>query len=278
MKVGTVPKITVGAAALIALIFIGFIGIRQMNSPTVEERVYLSPWEDGTARPQSSPEGLARQTNSTQDAENGDTQLQTAASESAGGIESTDDFLGQLEETDTAQFAAEAEFEPEVDQDFTTDTSTLLDDTGQSPKDVMYAYAEAWRNSDLEAMRPLLTKNMSRGGHDDDFEVSMEIGEVRHESSDDIPDEVIEAMVDEKTRQLESLMVVSFREMQSQASVVSSEYVDDEFHFRLRMPAPKIPGSEELAIEISVPPPPDLLIKMRKEEGVWRVYGGGMLE
>ena len=30
MKVGTVPKITVGAAALIALIFIGFVGVRQI--------------------------------------------------------------------------------------------------------------------------------------------------------------------------------------------------------------------------------------------------------
>ena len=54
MKVGTASKITVGTAALIAIIFIGYIGIRQMNAPTVEERVYLSPWEDGTARPQNS--------------------------------------------------------------------------------------------------------------------------------------------------------------------------------------------------------------------------------
>ena len=80
--------------------------------------MYLSPWEDGTARPRNSPEGLAGQTNSTQDAENGDTQLQTAASESAGGMESIDDFFGQSEETDTAQFATEVEFEPEVNQSF----------------------------------------------------------------------------------------------------------------------------------------------------------------
>ena len=57
MKVGTVPKITVGAAALIALIIIGSIVIRQMNAPIVEERVYLSPWEDGTARPRNNLEG-----------------------------------------------------------------------------------------------------------------------------------------------------------------------------------------------------------------------------
>ena len=62
MKVGTVPKIVVGVAALIALIFIGFVGVRQMNAPTVEERVYLSPWEDGTARPRNNSEDLAAQT------------------------------------------------------------------------------------------------------------------------------------------------------------------------------------------------------------------------
>ena len=278
MKVGTVPKITVGTAVLIAVIFIGFIRIRQMNSPTVEERVYLSPWEDGTARPQSSPEGLVAQTDSTQDMEGRDTQPQIATAASAAGMEPVDDFLGQPEETDTAQFAAEAEFEPEVDQGFTTDISTLLDDEGQSAEDVMYAYVEAWRNSDFKAMHPLLTADMRRGVPDGDAEVSIDIREVRHESSDDIPDEVHEAMVEEEMRQLEPLMVVSFREMQSQSSVVSSKYVGDEFHFRLRMPAPKIPDGGEQGVEISVLPPPDLLIKMRKEEGVWRVYESAMLE
>ena len=278
MKVGTVPKITVGVAALVAAIFIGFVGVRQMNAPTVEERVYLSPWEDGTARRPNNPEGLAAQVDSTQDTESGDTQLQTAASESAGRMEPIDDSLGQPEETDTAQFATEVEFESEADQDFSTDISTLLDDEGQSAEDVMYAYVEAWRNSDFKAMHPLLTADMRSGVPDGDAEVSIDIREVRHESSDDIPDEVHEAMVEEKTRQLEPLMIVSFREMQSQSSVVSSKYVGDEFHFRLRMPAPKIPDGGEQGVEISVLPPPDLLIKMRKEEGVWRVYEGAMLE
>ena len=264
MKVGTVSKITVGAAALIALIFIGFVGVRQIRAPKVEERVYLSPWEDGTARPQTIPEGLAGQTNSTQDAENGDTQPQIAAAESAAGMESIDDFFSQSEETDTAQFATEGEFEPDIEQSLTTDTSTLLDDKGQSAEDVMYAYVEAWRNSDFKAMHPLLTADMRRGVPDGDSEISIEIREVRHESSDDIPDEVHEAMVEEETRQLEPLMVVSFREMQSQSSVVSSKYVGDEFHFRLRMPAPKIPDGGEQGVEISVLPPPDLLIKCEK--------------
>ena len=53
VKVGAVPKMAVGATGLIALVLIGFIGLRQMNAPIIEERVYLSPWEDGTPRPRN---------------------------------------------------------------------------------------------------------------------------------------------------------------------------------------------------------------------------------
>ena len=283
MKVGTVSKITVGAAALIALIFIGFVGVREIRAPKVEERVYLSPWEDGTARPRNSPEGLAGQTNSTQDTEVRDNPPQIASAASAAGMESTDDFLGQPEETDTAQFAIEGESEPDIEQSLTTDTSTLLDDNGQSAEDVMNEFVEALRNADFEAIRQLLTADMRRG-LPDDSEIPIEIREVRHEV-----DGVVQATAEEEIRQLEPEMVEFFREVLSQSSVVSSEYVDDEFHFLLRMsapPAPRIPkipdngerGVEIVDISVSVTSPPDSLIKMRKEEGVWRVYEGPMLE
>ena len=285
MKVGTAPKITVGAAALIGLIFIGYIGIRQMNAPPVEERVYLSPWEDGTARPQNSSKGLAAQTDSTQDTEAGDTQPQIATAGSAEEKELIDDLFAELDETDLAQFATEADFEPDAEENLTADTSTLLDDRGQSAEDVMNAFMEAFRNSDFKAMRSLLTadmrNDMGHSGHDGS-EIPIEIREIQHESSDGIPDEAVEAMAEEKIRQLEPLLVESIRESQSQASVVSSEYVGDEFHFLLRLPAPRmpnIPDSREQGVErsISVTPPPDSLIKIRKEEGMWRVYEGGML-
>ena len=290
MKVGTASKITVGAAALIALIFIGYIGIRQMNAPPVEERVYLSPWEDGTARPQNGSKGLAAQTDSTQDTETGDTQPQITTAESAEERELIDDLFAELDETDLAQFAAEVEFDPDEEESLAADTSTLLDDTGQSAEDVMNAFMEAFRTSDFKAMRSLLTANMrndmGHSGHDGS-EIPIEIREIQHESSDGIPDEAFEeafeAMAEEKIRQLEPLLVESIRESQSQASVVGSEYVGDEFHFLLRLPAPrmpKIPDSAEQGVErsVSVNPPPDSLIKMRKEEGVWRVYEGGMLD
>ena len=286
MKVGTVPKITVGAAALIALIFIGYIGMRQMNAPTVEERVYLSPWEEGTARPQNSSEGLAAQTDSTQNTESQNNQPEIAVAESTEGLEPVGDFLGQPEELDAAQFTTGAGSEVDTDQNFTTDTSTLLDNRGQSAEDVMYAFVEAFRTSDYKAMRSLLTANMrndkGHGGHEDS-EIPIEIREIQHESSDGLPDEAFEAMAEEKIRQLEPLLVESIREIQSQASVVGGEYVGDEFHFLLRMPAPRIPkilDSEEQGVEssVSVTPPPDSLVKIRKEEGVWRVYEGAMLE
>ena len=269
MKVGTVSKITVGAAVLIGLIFIGFIGVHQIRAPQVEERVYLSPWEDGTARPQNSPERLAAETGSTQDAGNGDTQPQVATAASAAGMASIDDFFDPPDETDMGQFATETEFELDAEQDFTTDISASSENTGQAAEDVMYAFVEAWRNSDFKAMHPLLTADMRRSVPDDDSEVSIE---VRHEA-----DGIVEATDEEEIRQLEPLLIASFREMQSQALAVNGEYVGDEFHFLLRMPAPpapKIPDSEEQGVEISVSvtPPPDTLIKMRKEEGIWQVY------
>ena len=132
MKVGTVPKITVGILVLIAVIFIGFIGFRQMNVPTVEERVYLSPWEDGTARPQNNSEDLAAQTDSAQDAANRDNQSRVVAER----LE-LDDFSGQSADTDPEQFATEGEFESDTDQSFFADISVLLDDEGRSAEEVM---------------------------------------------------------------------------------------------------------------------------------------------
>ena len=283
MKVGTVPKITVGVAALIALIFIGFVGVRQMNSPTVEERVYLSPWEDGTARRPNNPEGLAAQANSTQDTESGDTQLQTAASESAGGIESTDEFFGQSEETDTAPFATEVEFEPDADQSLITNTSTLLDDTGQSAEDVMDAFVEAFRNSDIEAMLPLLTETLRNKeesgdlyeGSDrtittEDVEWVKEIAAGLGLTITKVGRTVVEETGDDSG--FEQMLKVF-----GQTEVVSGKYAGDEFHFQLRMPTmemPEIPPHAEIGTETPIPVP-DFLVKMRREDGMWRIYRYG---
>ena len=378
MKVGAVPKITVGAAALIALIFIGFIGIRQMNAPIVEERVYLSPWEDGTARPRNNPERFL--TDTAQDTENWNNLPQIAATASTAGTEPIDGLFGEPEGTDMAQFTTDGEFNLYTVWGFTTDTSVSSESTGQSAEDVMYAYLEGWRNLDFKAMGSLMTEQYRREGHEDsgdedsinmsdeapdeivetspqlepavlerilegrrqaslvsseyvgdEFhfrlaqllsvtdqgmsrctgtlyslikmrqengmwrvhdaessiesamaempaantrsdmgrsshnnpETPIEIREVQQESSDRIPGEAIEAMAEGKIKQLKPLLVESFREMQSQASAINSEYVDYELHFRLRMPALKIPEGREQGIEMSVTLPPDTVINSR---------------
>ena len=244
MKVGTVPKITVGAAALIALIFIGFVGIRQMNAPIVEERVYLSPWEDGTVRPQNSAEGLP--TDTTQDAENRSTQPQIAIAKSAAGMESIDDFFDQPDETDMGQFATETEFELDVEQDFTTDISASSESTNQSAEDTMYAYLEAYRNFDNDARYSLMTE------------------EYRHRPRDNFDDELPLELIEK--------IVELMRERSSQAEVESSKYVGDEFHFRLRAPALKIPDVSDRDTKVFMIGPSYEFIKMRKENGVWRIY------
>ena len=281
MKIGTVLKITVGVAALIALVFIGFVGVRQMNAPTVEERVYLSPWEDGTSRPRNDPEGLAAQTDSTQDTANRDNQSQNSATE----IEPNEDFFSQSEETDTVQFATEAEFESEEDQNLSANTFTLLDDEGRSPEDVMYAYVEAYKNADFEALFPLVT-GVAREGVEGALRILS--GGLTEELVNNIPEGMSEEMVDRGIQMMREMMQdpemqararEMFSQMFGQAEVVSSEYVEDEFHFRLRtMPElpelpeiPQVPGLE-------IPEMPELprsmetLVKMRRVDGAWQIY------
>ena len=270
MKVGAVAKTTVGIVVLIAVIFIGFIGVRQMNVPTVEERVYLSPWEDGTERPRNSAEDLASQTDATQDTENRDNQSQI----STGGLDLVDDFSGQSEETNTAQFTTDTEFEIETDQNLFTDISTLLDDEGQFPEDVMNAYLEAYRNVDANAMRSLLT-----GAPKEEFENGMmRVWNGNAELPQGLVDFVYRvvpkedvAVAAEILQEVKESRLPSIKQRNAQAEIASSEHVGDEFHFRIRIPVPKmreIPRVETPKLPDSVTP----IRKMRKENGVWRIY------
>ena len=273
IKVGTVPKITIGAAALIALIFIIFIGVRQMNAPTVEERVYLSPWDDGTERPRNSGEDLAVQTDSAQDRANRDNQSQISTER----LELTDDFLRQSEGTDTTQSTTNAEFESEPDPDLFADISTLLDDEDQLAEDVMNAYVEALRSFDVEGIRSLIT-----GAAKEKFESAMlpllkgelpkEMVDMYHSVFHDmLPPEKADEMVNEMIRTAKEGMLPVLKQMFSSAEVVSSEYVSDELHFQVRISSPEMPGASELGIP-EMPKMPDQLNKIRKENGVWRIY------
>ena len=277
MKVGTIPKITVGAVVLIALIFIGFVTIRQMNAPIVEERVYLSPWEDGTERPQNSSEGLASQTDSTQNTENRNNPSQISGE----GLGPIDNLSNQAEETDAAQFTTEAEFESEMDQSFFADISVLLDDEGRTAEEVMNAYVEALRSLDAEGIRSLVT-----GAAKQEFESGMLPildGELPKDMEDmyysvihDIlPAEKADEMVADLLQTLKKMMRPTFKQTYGQAEVVSSEHVGDEFHFRLRIPMPKLPEIPQVPGRVEMPKLPESverLVKMRKVDGVWQIY------
>ena len=286
MKVGTVPKITVGAAALIGLIFIGYIGIRQMNVSPVEERVYLSPWEAGTVRPQNSSERLAAQTNSTQDTEVRDNQSQIASAASAEERELIDDLFTELDETDSSQFATEANFDPDAEESLAAEVSTLLDDTGQSAEDVMDTFMEAWRNADFEAMLPLLTETLKRDEESgnlyersdrtitaEDVEKFEEIAARQGYTIDTTTIETIVAESEVGERSGFEHVLKTF----SQVDIANSKYVGDEFHFQLSMPAMELPEMP-LDVEIGTEGPisvPDYLVKMRKVDGLWRIYEYG---
>ena len=243
MKMGTVPKITVGVAALIAVIFIGFVGVRRLNAPTVEERVYLSPWEDGTTRPRNIPEGLP--TDTTQEAESGDTQPQIAATEFAAEMEPIDDFSNQLDETDMRYLATETEFERNTEQDFTTDISVSSDSTSQSAEDVMYAYLEAYRDFDNDVLESLMTEEHRHSYRDN--------------ASGELPLEIVDKIAE--------LM----RERNSQAEIESSKYVDNELHFQLKAPASDMPVVLDRGITVFIGASYEF-IKIRKENGVWLIY------
>ena len=243
MKIGTVPKVTIGAAALIAVIFIGFVGVRRMNAPTVEERVYLSPWEDALERPRNIPEGLP--TGTTQEAESGGAQPQIAATESAAGMEPIDDFSDQSDETDMTYLATETEFERNTEQDFHyRHIHASSDSTSQSAEDVMYAYLEAYRNFDNDALESLMTEEHRHSYRDNASELPLEI-----------VDKIAELMY----------------ERNSQAEVESSKYVGDEFHFQLTAPALDTPIVSDRGITVFIGASYEL-IKIRKENGVWLIY------
>ena len=96
----------------------------------------------------------------------------------------------------------------------------------QSAEDAMNAYVQAFKNLDAEVMRSMLT------------------GHAR---------ETFEMDAENLTEDMRTML----SQILSHMKVLNSEYVDDEFHFQLR-----VPGST----------PPEISVKMRKEEGVWLVY------
>ena len=256
MKIGTVPKITVGVIAIIAL---AFIGSRQLLSPEADS----SPSVEVTA----SKTDKRDQPGSEIDANRGNvvTALSRAdepqiSAEEMGQIE---DFFAQLESADAQLNTAEPteiEFRQDADEHATVNTDVLGEDgeaMGASAEEVMNVYVEALKNLDFEAMLSLETGAAREGTRDllDGFDNNL---------SDPVARGMLQSML-------------------SQAEIIGSEYVGDEFHFRLRVPL-RMPVLEGLEFPEGLEPPESLqllevlpesdilLIKMRKEDGTWRIY------
>ena len=97
---------------------------------------------------------------------------------------------------------------------------------GQSAEDVMNAFVEAFKNLDAETILPMFTGD-AREKFEGDFE--------------NVPED----------------MRTQMRQVLRQMEILSSGYVGDEFHFRLR-----VPGA----------PQPEVSVKMRKVKGIWLIY------
>ena len=99
----------------------------------------------------------------------------------------------------------------------------VLDVQRTSAENVMNAFVEAFKNLDSETIRSMLTGD-AREAFESDFE--------------EMPED----------------MRPQIRQMLSQTEIVSSEYVGDEFHFRLEVAKMR------------------KVVKMRKVEGIWLIY------
>ncbi len=277
MKVGTVPKITAGAVAIIVLAFIGtrqFISSKEDSSPSVEI-VASTPTESETSVAQTD---TARK--GAVSAPLPENKPQISAEE----MLQIEDFFDHLEgadeqsETQASQLATDGASNQDSESG-ETDSSVASEGTILSAEEVMNAYVEALKNVDLEETLPFVT-----GAYRDHIETSLRflggefpeefVNETLNAIEDNFPEGVPEALV-EKTREsviqsiLKGLDAIQtpegqskMREGYSQIEIVSSEYVGDEFHFRLEAPTSDSPRNT------------GFVLKMRKVDGEWRIYDG----
>ena len=267
MKIGTAPKITAGVIAIIAL---AFFGSRQLLSPEEDSTPSVEVAASTTNKLDQPVAGIdATRRNVVTTPSRADEPQMSA--EEMGQIE---DFFAQLDEADgqskTGQLA-EAEFQQDDDERVAVNTDVLTENTEQSAEEVMNAYLEALRNLDIDGMRSLMV-----GAAREDFEASVpmlsgelpeEILSIFDEVFDEIPEEVVELMLP----MMREMMPQMLKQMFSQVEIVKSEYVGDEYHFRIRVPPSEIPvpGGFEIPEDLVVP---DSVLKMRKKDGGWRIY------
>ena len=265
MKIGTIPKIAVG---VIAIIVIAFIGSRQLLSPQEDSLPSVEVTASTTNKLDQSVAGIdaTRRKLVTVPSRAEEPQISTEE------MEQIEDFFAQLEaddaQSDTGQLA-EAESRQDADERVAGNTDVFTENTEQSAEEVMNAYLEALRDLDIDGMRSLMV-----GAAREDFEASgvpMLSGELPKEILDifdEAPEETVELMLP----MMREMMPQILKQMLGQAEIVKSEYVGDEYHFRVRIPSPEIPvpGGFEILETLVIP---GSVYKMRKEDGVWQIYG-----
>ena len=284
MKVGTVPKITAGVAAIVILVFIGtrqFISSKE-DSPALVEVV--------TSAPSASAKSVAQREATTRKDVVPPSSRVDKPQLSADEMGQIEDFFAKLEGTD-AQSEADSpqlvtdEASNQNTQSGNSDSSVASEDTDLSAEEVMNAYVEAFRNLDFESVSLLSTGRIREEwakAATGDFPIldPAELAKLL-DGLKDLPDLPVEMrqMAEQQMRSIEQeIRSGAFeRKMRSvwlkslsQLEVVRSEYVGDEFHFELGGLAPDM--SEILGIEISKVSAPNEIFKMRKENGAWRVY------
>lgn len=255
MKIGTVPKITVGVIAFIAL---AFIGSRQLLSPEEDAPPSVAATVSKPGKSEQTTAEIGTSLKRVIIAPKRADEPQISAEE----MEQVEDFFAQLEEadaqseTDMPQHTTDAEEQDEIYID------EFVADTKQSAEDVMNAYVTAYKKLDFEAMLPLVTGSVRKG-----VESSLRFlgGELPDEFVNGIADNIPEEMIDDVLQTMREQMPEAAQKMQDrgvlgQLEIVSSGHVGKEFHFQLRMPMMEM--SEDSGI----------LHKMRKEKGVWRIY------
>ena len=156
MKIGTVPKITVGVVAIIVIVF---IGSQQLLSPKDGPSSSIKATVSTTSKPEQSDAEIETSLERVVTVPKRADEPQISAEE-MGQIE---DFFTQLEaadaesETETPQLATDVEADQNTEEDYTPDSSETSESTEQSAEDVMNAFVDAFKNLDFEVMGSLMT-------------------------------------------------------------------------------------------------------------------------
>ncbi|MDE0503693.1 MAG: sigma-70 family RNA polymerase sigma factor [Candidatus Poribacteria bacterium] len=243
MKIGTFPKVTVG---VIAILVIAFIGSRQLMYPKepqsssakalgpTEEKRASSGGEVYTAREEKDP-GAA---------------LETEPELSAEEMEQIERFFAEL---DAADAQSDESLPVDVDEHNGNEPEAFDTDDEQSPEDIMNAYVEAYKNANFESLLPLVTGTAREGI---EGTLRMFSGEMPEEILNEAADLLSETMSEEEISNGMAMyremiqgpeVRAMMQEMYGRTEIVSSGYVGEEFHFKLRTPMPEMPELPDMS-------------------------------